>query len=98
MTWLRRWMASARLLNVIACSASPGIGSIRAVEPRAMTRRSYATSTAPSSVSTVTVRASWSNAVARPRSSSACGHIIRRGTNACRGSMTPAATSGSSGV
>src|SRR3954451_16740034 len=55
-------------------------------------------STLPTSVCTVTVRAAPSRATALPRTSSACGHITRRGTTACLGSTAPAATSGSSGV
>ena len=35
---------------------------------------------------------------AEPSSRSACGHIARSGTVTCRGSMLPAAASGSSGV
>ena len=46
----------------------------------------------------VLLREASSRATARPRTSSACGHIIRRGTTAWRGERAPAATSGSSGV
>ena len=42
--------------------------------------------------------ASSSRAVARPRSSSAWGHITRSGTTAWRGSSVPEAASGSIGV
>ena len=34
-TWLRSQIASARLLNPIACSASPGTGRTRETEPSA---------------------------------------------------------------
>src|SRR5918995_7035902 len=37
-TWFRRWIASASDLKPRACSARPGIGSVRATAPRATTR------------------------------------------------------------
>ena len=49
-------------------------------------------------VSTCTDCWASSIAVTRPSTSSACGHIWRSGTTACRGSSVPEAASGSIGV
>ncbi len=38
--WLRRAIASSTCLNPMPCSASPGIGSVRAIEPGATTTTS----------------------------------------------------------
>ena len=37
-TWLRTAMASSTFLKPMPCSASPGMGSVRATEPRPTTR------------------------------------------------------------
>ena len=66
--------------------------------PSAITRSVYAISCSPTSVCHGDRRAPSSRATARPRTRSACGHIIRSGTTAWRGSSVPEAASGSSGV
>ena len=52
----------------------------------------------PASDCTSTTRRSGSWATAQPSTRSASGHIVRSGTATWRGSMLPAAASGSSGV
>ena len=71
---------------------------MRVIEPSATTRSLYSTANRPASDCTCTTRRSGSSATAEPSSRSACGHIARSGTVTCRGSMLPAAASGSSGV
>ncbi len=72
---MRRLIASASVLNESACSARPGIGSVRGTAPSASTSSRHATVCGPSAVTTAAVCASRSRAVTLPRIRSACGHI-----------------------
>ena len=97
-TWLRRKMASPMVLNAMPCSASPGIGSVRATEPGATTSTSKPSAvTWPSASSTVTSRSALLIDVTRPVSTWHLRSTRRSGTTTWRGSMEPAAASGRNG-
>ena len=74
------------------------MGSVRAIEPGAMTRMSYETSRdSPSSGTKVAVRLAWSTAEIEPDSTWHLGSTLRSGTTTWRGSRLPAAASGRNG-
>ena len=86
------------VLNAMPCSASPGIGSVRATEPGATTSTSK-----PSAVTCavgqldVTSRVGVADRVTRPVSTWHLRSTRRSGTTTWRGSIEPAAASGRNG-
>ena len=79
-TWLRRSIASGSDLNESACSARPGIGSVRGTAPSASTSSRQRTSCGPARSRPSPFAPRGRRAVESPSSSSACGHITRSGT------------------
>src|SRR3712207_7969435 len=83
-------MASSTVLKPTPCSASPGIGSVRATDPSATTTVSYSTSyRSPSSGSRVARRRSWSRATTRAVITSQSLRTRRRGTTTWRDGDRP---------
>jgi hypothetical protein len=92
-------MPSDSVLKPSACSARPGIGSVREVEPSATTSWSYgSSSTRPPNVLTRTTWRDGSAPSTCPSRSSVRRSSSRSGTTTWRGSSEPAAAPGSSGV
>ena len=82
----------------MAHSARPGIGSVRATDPTAITRTSYGSSYgSPSSGCTVATLRACSTPVTQPVTTSASVSVWRSGTTVWRGWIEPALASGRNG-